>query len=113
MCVAARRAGEDADAPALVRRIGRVAVPHGSWHYADPGRVVAERLGVPRAETVLVATGIPQQTLFDDAYAAIRDGRLDAVLIVGGEAARRAAVAARARGGATAARQEGAHTSQV
>src|SRR5262245_61146761 len=109
MCVAARRAGEDADAPALVRRIGRVAVPHGSWHYADPGRVVAERLGVPRAETVLVATGIPQQTLFDDAYAAIRDGRLDAVLIVGGEAARRAAIAARAGVEAPDTVQEGVH----
>jgi len=44
---------------------------------------------------VLVGTGIPQQTLLNDAHAAIRDGTLDVALIVGGEAARRAAMARR------------------
>lgn len=38
-------------------------------------------------------TGIPQQTLLNDAYTAIRDGTLEVALVVGGEAARRAMLA--------------------
>ena len=95
MIAAARSAGDDARAPGLLRRVQRVAVPHGSWDYSDPGRLVADRIGAPDARTSLVGTGIPQQTLFNQAYAAIRDGTLDVALIVGGEAARRAAIARR------------------
>src|SRR5262245_17837633 len=95
MHAAAVAAGDDSGAPAILRAVGRVAVPHGSWTYRDPGRVIAARIGAPGAQIVLVAPGIPQQTLFDDAYAAIRDGRLDVVLILGGGAARRAAIARR------------------
>jgi acetyl-CoA C-acetyltransferase len=96
MVSAAQRAGDDSDAASLLRAVERVAVPHGSWQYADPGRIVAERIGAARARTVLVGTGIPQQTLLDQAYAAIRDGTLDVALVVGGEAARRASIARRA-----------------
>jgi acetyl-CoA C-acetyltransferase len=95
MIAAARTAGDDAGAPAILQAVQRVAVPHGSWQYADPGRLIAQRIGAAGARTVLVGTGIPQQTLLDDAYAAIRDGTLDVALIVGGEAARRAAIARR------------------
>ena len=42
------------------------------------------------------APGIPQQTLLNDAHAAILDGTLDVALVVGGEAARRRAIAGRA-----------------
>ncbi|HEY8217976.1 MAG TPA: hypothetical protein VIH82_12640 [Acidimicrobiia bacterium] len=96
MTTAARRAAHDCGAPAILEAIDRVAVPHGSWGYADPGRIVADRVGSPHARTVLVKAGIPQQTLLDDAYAAIGSGDLDVVLVVGGEAAHRAAVARRA-----------------
>jgi acetyl-CoA C-acetyltransferase len=93
MVAAARSAGDDTGAPGILREVQRVAVPHGSWPYSDPGRVVAERMGSPDAGTVLVETGIPQQTLLNDAYAAIRDGTLEVALVVGGEAARRAMLA--------------------
>jgi acetyl-CoA C-acetyltransferase len=96
MVTAAQRAGADSGAPAVLTAIDRVAVPHGSWAYTDPGRIVAERVGSPRARTVLVQTGIPQQTLLDDAYSGIVAGELDVVLVVGGEAAHRAAQARRA-----------------
>lgn len=96
MVRAALAAGEDCGAPGILGEVQRVAVPHGSWHYSDPGRVVAERIGAPGAHTVLVQTGIPQQTLLNDAYTAIRDGRLEVALIVGGEAARRSTFARRA-----------------
>jgi acetyl-CoA C-acetyltransferase len=95
MLAAARAAGEDSGAPGILPRVERVAVPHGTWSYPDPGRIVGARIGAPRARTVLVATGIPQQTLLDDAYAAICAGTLEVALVVGGEAARRAALARR------------------
>jgi acetyl-CoA C-acetyltransferase len=95
MLAAVRAAADDSGAPAILRKVGRVAVPHGQWQYSDPGRIIARHIGAAGAQTVLVGTGIPQQTLLNDAHAAIRDGRLDAVLIVGGEAARRAAIARR------------------
>jgi acetyl-CoA C-acetyltransferase len=96
MITAACTAGEDTGAPGILHEVRRVAVPHGSWAYTDPGRVIAERIGASGAESVLVQTGIPQQTLFNDAHAAIRDGTLAVALIVGGEAARRATLARRA-----------------
>jgi acetyl-CoA C-acetyltransferase len=95
MLAAARAAGEDAGAPALLTAVERVAVPQGSWSYTDPGRAIARRIGAPGARTSLVATGIPQQALFDQAWAAIRAGTLDVALVVGGEAAGRAALARR------------------
>src|SRR5882724_1229343 len=95
MLAAARTAAEDSGAPGILRAVRRVAVPHGTWQYGDPGRIIAERMGAADARTVLVATGIPQQTLLNDAYAAIRHGALDVALVVGGEAARRAAIARR------------------
>ncbi len=96
MVAAARAAGDDTGAPAILREVQQVAVPHGTWSYSDPGRLVAERVGAPGARTLLVQTGIPQQTLLNVAHAAIRDGKRDVVLIVGGEAGRRAAIARRA-----------------
>jgi len=107
MIAAARAAGDDSGAPGILRAVQRVAVPHGTWSYSDPGRIVAERIGAPDARTVLVQTGIPQQTLLNAAHAAIRDGALDVALVVGGEAARRAALARRAGVAAVATVQEG------
>ncbi len=95
MLAAARTAAADSGAPGILRAVQRVAVPHGSWGYTDPARIIAQRIGATGARTVLVGTGIPQQTLLNGAYAAIRDGLLDVALIVGGEAARRAAIARR------------------
>ena len=95
MVAAAEAAGTDSGAHAILRAVERVAVAHGSWEYRDPGRVIAARIGAARARTALVGTGIPQQTLLNDAHAAVRTGTLDVALIVGGEAARRAAIARR------------------
>ncbi|MCJ7673445.1 MAG: hypothetical protein MUP67_15585 [Acidimicrobiia bacterium] len=96
MITAASHAGADSGAVGILREVQRVAVPNGTWAYTDPGRVIANRIGAPGAESVLVQAGIPQQTLLNDAHAAIRDGALDVALVVGGEAGRRAALARRA-----------------
>jgi acetyl-CoA C-acetyltransferase len=95
MLAATRTAADDAGARGILGRIERVAVAHGTWDYSDPGRLIAERIGAPGARTALVGTGIPQQTLLNQVYAAIRAGKLDVALIAGGEAARRAAIARR------------------
>jgi acetyl-CoA C-acetyltransferase len=78
---------------ALVERVGMVAVPKGIWGYADPGRLIADRLGVP-ARTVLAEVGVLQQTLLTRAVEAIASGALDAVVVCGGEAKHRALRAA-------------------
>ena len=51
-----------------------MAVPQGSWTYPDPARIVATRIGAPGAVTHLVELGIPQQSLIDDALAAVLSG---------------------------------------
>ena len=72
MTTAAERAGADSGSAGILGAVQQVAVPAGTWAYPDPGRLVAERVGAAAARTVLVQVGIPQQTLFDDAYQAIR-----------------------------------------
>ena len=64
MADAARAAVVDSagSAEALAAAAGMVAVPEGNWSYTDPGRLVAERLGLPAARTVLVQIGVPQST---------------------------------------------------
>jgi acetyl-CoA C-acetyltransferase len=96
MVQAATAAGADAGAPDLLRAVQQVAVPRGTWSYTDPARIVADRIGAPAARTVLVDLGIPQQTLVNQALAAIASGELEVALVVGGEARARAARAAKA-----------------
>jgi len=96
MLAATRAAAADAGSDALLPAVQRIAVPAGNWKYSDPGRLVGDAIGAEGAHTSLVQVGIPQQTLFDDAYLAIRAGTVDVALVVGGEAMRRATVARRA-----------------
>jgi acetyl-CoA C-acetyltransferase len=96
MATAARAAGDDSGAPRLLATTQRVAVPEGTWRYRDAARLVARAVGADDARTVVVKAGTPQQTLLDDAYLELRAGRIDVALVVGGEAARRAARARRA-----------------
>ncbi len=96
MISAAHKAGDDTGASAILREVQRVSVPHGSWAYTDPSRVIATRIGATKAKSVLVKEGIPQQRLLNDAHTAILSGELDVAMVVGGEAARRATLARRA-----------------
>jgi acetyl-CoA C-acetyltransferase len=97
MVQATEAAGADSGAgAALLRAVQHVLVPGGSWSYPDPGRFVGERISAPGARTSLVVPGTPQQSLINDAYRGILDGTIDVALVVGGEAARRAALARRA-----------------
>lgn len=95
MARAARRAGDDAGAPSLLRAVERIAVPRGTWAYTDPARLVAERIDAPGARTVLADLGIPQQTVINEVLLAIQHGGIDVGLVVGAEAKARTARAAR------------------
>lgn len=94
MVRAARRAADDAGPPEVLRRVGRISVPRGTWSYSDPARIVADAVGAD-ATTVLTDVGIPQQTIINDTLHAIVSGAIDAGLVVGAEARARAARAAR------------------
>lgn len=82
-------AGADSGAPGLLAEVGDVAVPHGRWDYADPGRALAARIGAPRARTVLAEVGVLQQTLIGRACALVAAGEVDVAAVVGGEAGHR------------------------
>lgn len=86
---AARAAGEDAagaSADDLLGRVGRIAVTRGSWALTNPAQHVGRAIGATHATTVLVEIGIPQQTVIDEAMAAIAAGEIDVALVLGGEA---------------------------
>lgn len=89
MVLATRAALADAGAPALAEAVQLVSVPEGTWGYRDAGRLVAERLGVPDATTLVAEIGIVQQDLLTDAWTRIARGDLDVALVVGGEARHR------------------------
>lgn len=70
----------------LGSRIDWIGAPAGLTRYADPARLVAERLGAPTAHTVLAHIGVMQQTLVSRACDAVSAGDRRLALVVGGEA---------------------------
>jgi acetyl-CoA C-acetyltransferase len=96
MATAAHAAGDDAGDPTLLREVGRILLPRGTWELAAPGAHIARRIGASSAHSVRAALGIPQQSLVNDALTSIVRGDVDAALVVGGEARKRDVVARRA-----------------
>jgi acetyl-CoA C-acetyltransferase len=95
MAMALVAAAEDAGSTNILASVDRIAVPQGNWAYPDPARLVADRVGATRARTHLVELGIPQQSLINEALAAILEGSCDVAVVVGGEAKRRSQQAER------------------
>ena len=59
--------------PDLLRRVGLILVPKGTWTYGDPGRAVATAIGAD-ARSVMAEVGVLQQTILSwacDAIAAV------------------------------------------
>jgi acetyl-CoA C-acetyltransferase len=93
MAAAAVAAAADAGAPSLRSAVEQIWVPEGTWSYADPGRLLASRLGAGSAapvRTVVADVGITQQQVIGEACAALGAGDARVVLDVGGEARYRA-----------------------
>jgi acetyl-CoA C-acetyltransferase len=76
-------------ASALRARIEAVRVVWGIWPYADPGRLVAERLGRPDARTTTTTSGGNQvYDLVIDTASRIAAGELDVAVVCAAEALR-------------------------
>lgn len=86
MMEAVRAAGRDSGDESNLRHVERISVPRGRWSYGDPGRLIAERIGVSGAITLLGRVGVLQQTLVGLACQSVWTGENAAVLVVGGEA---------------------------
>jgi acetyl-CoA C-acetyltransferase len=96
MVAALERAGADCGAPDLLGRADSIYVLRGAWRYADPGRVIARRLGAAPAETVGTPYGGNfSQACVIDAAREIQAGRRAVVLVAGAETGRSAGQAQR------------------
>ncbi len=89
MARAVEAAAGDAGAPELLARADLVAAPRGFWDYADPARLVADRVGASRARTELAEIGVLQTTLLGRGASAIARGEAEVVIVTGGEARHR------------------------
>jgi acetyl-CoA C-acetyltransferase len=88
MAEAARRAADDAGAAGLLAAVDSVrVVALLSWRYADPGALVAARIGAEPKETALSPMGgNSPQTLVNRTCLDIAAGKADVVLVAGAEA---------------------------
>ena len=97
MLDALRAAADDAGAPSLLSEAGSVRVVRGMWPYKNPGRVIADSLGCPQAETCLSQFGGNfVQTTVNQSALDIQSGRHDIILITGAECGSTQAKARRA-----------------
>ena len=79
----------DAGGSGLRERIQAVRVVWGVWPYQDPGRLVAERLGCPDAETTITTSGGNQvYDLLIDTANRIAAGDLDVAVVCAAESMR-------------------------
>jgi acetyl-CoA C-acetyltransferase len=86
-CVEAALA--DAGATSLREAISAVRVVWGVWPYADPGRLVAARIGAPVVRTTLTAMGGNQvYALVSDTATRIQRGELDVAVVCAAETLR-------------------------
>ena len=103
MEVVARRAADDAGAgPTLLGRIDSLAVVNVfCWPYANPPRLLAERLGIhPAEELYTTVGGSTPQWLVNETAERIAAGRVRVALLAGAEAVRSVMQARKARVGA-------------
>jgi acetyl-CoA C-acetyltransferase len=100
MEVVARRAADDAGAgAALLARVDSLAVVNVfCWPYANPPRLLAERLGIhPDEKLYTTVGGSTPQWLVNETAARIASGRVRVALLTGAEAVRTVMQARKAR----------------
>src|SRR5690349_18922517 len=85
---AARRAADDAGAPALLKAVDSIRIVSLlSWRYVNHAALVGERIGASPRETAYTSMGgNTPQTLVNKTAMAISRGELDVALIGGAEA---------------------------
>ena len=84
---AVRIAADDAGSPSLLTSIDQMLVIGGMWRYPDPGRLIADAIGSPQAQTFLTAMGgnMPQACVSEVCEMVLADP-IDVAIITGGEA---------------------------
>jgi len=89
MTRSAEAALDDAASTGLRDRIGAIRVVWGVWPYADPGRLIADRIGAATASTCITTMGGNQvYDLVTDTAVRIQRGDLDVALLCGAETLR-------------------------
>ncbi len=89
MIEALEKAADDAGSRALLARAQAVRVVRGAWRYEDPGRVIAQRLGCPTAQTAITPFGGNfVQTAINRTCLDIQSGALEVALLTGAECGR-------------------------
>jgi acetyl-CoA C-acetyltransferase len=92
MVEATERAAVDAGSRELLARANGVRVIRGAWRYADPARVVADRVGCPGAQTAITPFGGNfVQTTINRTCLEIQSGALDVAIVTGAECGRSSA----------------------
>ena len=86
MVRAVRAAADDAGSRELLGQIESVSVPQGMWQYRNPGKLIAEALGCPKAKSIISDLGVLQLTLLSDLCRAIAAGEQELGVVTGGEA---------------------------
>ncbi len=86
MLDACNQAASDAGNPNLLGQLQSVRVIRGVWQYDNPARYLAEKLGVPTAQTAGTHFGGNQvQYVVNQTAVDLLEGRFDLVLITGAE----------------------------
>ena len=83
---ATQKAISDSGNTNIVDYIDQIQIPKGFWKYRDPGKWIAKRNGIKSAKTTVTKIGVLQQNLINTACKDIVDGKINASLIIGGEA---------------------------
>jgi len=86
MLQASQAAAEDTGNPSLLGQVQSVRSIRGMWHYQNPAKYVAEKIGVPNAQTTGTNFGGNQvQYVVNQTSMDILAGKFDLVLITGAE----------------------------
>ena len=83
---ATQKAIADSTNPKITDYIDQIQVPKGYWKYRDPGKWIAKRNGIKSAKTTVTKIGVLQQNLINKACKDIANEKINASLIIGGEA---------------------------
>ena len=83
---ATQKAIVDSTNPKITDYIDQIQIPKGYWKYRDPGKWIAKRNGIKSAKTTVTKIGVLQQNLINKACKDIANEKINASLIIGGEA---------------------------
>ncbi|TNF35909.1 MAG: hypothetical protein EP312_02630 [Gammaproteobacteria bacterium] len=86
MVEAVRDAARDAGDDGLVKQLDCISVEQGMWQYRNPGKLVADAIGCPQAQSILSDLGVLQMNPLFDLFEAVASGKTRLGVVTGGEA---------------------------